>query len=482
MACGSIEQTEPGAADEETEGSSDDGESGTDGDGTEAMDVAETPDPPATAIDVSVGARHTCAVLEGGTVRCFGRVGVEGLLGTATKAPSECQDAKTSACGAGPACCVSDDEALSEVPDVELGVDAVRVVASADSTCVLSTEGEVKCWGRGDSGRLGLGHVEAIGDDESPADVEAIDLGGVAVELGLSRGFLGGAHFVSYLHNRHACALLEDGTLRCWGEGSMGALGYGNIEHVGDDEVPAEVGPVPVGGTVHQVAVGGGFTCALMDAGMVRCWGFNGDGELGQGLVPTGKCFAWGPVECGEGCCLGHEQPASELPFVPLPQPALELVAGGRFACARIDETTLHCWGEDWTEEGESAAQAAVVDFGGPIESMHAGLAEVCAVVTGGILRCASPDPDNGVVVVEGIELGAPVAAVSALGEHCALLTDGTLRCWGFNRDAQLGVPIPPVCFENPENPGVPDFDCERDPGCCLGDDESLDSLPPVPL
>ena len=108
----------------------------------------------------------------------------------------------------------------------------------------------------------GFGARAAAGD---------VDLGGTAVQI--SAG------------TQHSCALLEGGSVRCWGGGDFdtygcaGCLGYGNRETIGDDEAPSSVGDVDVGGRVLQIAAGGDFTCALLEGGRVRCWG---DGQRGH--------------------------------------------------------------------------------------------------------------------------------------------------------------------------------------------------------
>ncbi len=74
--------------------------------------------------------------------------------------------------------------------------------------------------------------------------------------------------------------------MRCWGLGGNGRLGYGNQDGVGDDpgETPASAGPVPLAGrTARAVTVGISHTCALLDDATMRCWGFGGDGRLGYG-------------------------------------------------------------------------------------------------------------------------------------------------------------------------------------------------------
>ena len=85
----------------------------------------------------------------------------------------------------------------------------------------------------------------------------------------------------------HTCALLTTGNVRCWGLNDLGQLGYGNTENIGDDETPAEVGDVPVGGSVVQLEASENQTCAVLTSGSVRCWGANNRGQLGYGNTNT---------------------------------------------------------------------------------------------------------------------------------------------------------------------------------------------------
>lgn len=79
--------------------------------------------------------------------------------------------------------------------------------------------------------------------------------------------------------DRHACALLADGMVRCWGDNGSGQLGDGTI-------APRTI-PVAVSGLVgvRQIAAAGGSTCALLADGTVSCWGDNGSGQLGDGTT-----------------------------------------------------------------------------------------------------------------------------------------------------------------------------------------------------
>src|SRR5436190_20214158 len=147
---------------------------------------------------------------------------------------------------------------------------AGRLAAGARFSCAIIRGGAVRCWGINDSGQLGYGNTRDIGDNETPASVAPVDLGGHKA-VAIAAGFY------------HACALLDNGRVRCWGQGSAGQLGYGNTNNVGDDETPAAAGPVELGGKAVAITAGGFHTCAILDNGRVRCWGLNWRGELGVG-------------------------------------------------------------------------------------------------------------------------------------------------------------------------------------------------------
>lgn len=198
-------------------------------------------------IELDAGGSHTCARLESGKVRCWGR----------------------SQLGYGNMNAIGDDETPASAGDVDVGGVVVEITTGHGHTCARLEAGSVRCWGYGSDGQLGYGNTEWVGDDETPASVGDVDVGGVAV--GLAAG------------SSHTCARLETGDIRCWGVGSFGQLGYGNTEWIGDDETPASAGKVNVGGMVLDLAPGGGHTCARLEDGAMRCWGWNFEGELGYG-------------------------------------------------------------------------------------------------------------------------------------------------------------------------------------------------------
>src|SRR5690606_38484965 len=145
---------------------------------------------------------------------------------------------------------IGDDEHPATAGDVNLGGDVTQLAAGSDHTCAVLKGGWVRCWGSNSAGRLGYGNTNTIGDDEAPASAGDVNVGGPVTQL-----VAGG---------KHTCALLENGRVRCWGEGHYAQLGYGNTNDIGDDEHPASAGDVHVGETVIQLAAGLRYTCALL--------------------------------------------------------------------------------------------------------------------------------------------------------------------------------------------------------------------------
>jgi len=199
----------------------------------------------APVVHLAAGCEHTCALLEGGDVRCWGHA---------------------ASIGHGGADNIGDDEPASKVDVLTFDAPVVELAAGHRHTCALSVEGKVRCWGMGGYGALGGGETRSA---PSAEDAAVVDLGGHAVGIAAGR--------------RHTCALLEGGTVRCWGDGAHGALGYGNTERVGDDEAVATAGVVQLGEPAVQVGAGDGFSCALLESGTVRCWGAGTHGRLGIG-------------------------------------------------------------------------------------------------------------------------------------------------------------------------------------------------------
>jgi alpha-tubulin suppressor-like RCC1 family protein len=166
-----------------------------------------------TATDLSSFSEHTCAVTVGADVYCWGE-DHWGVLGSDVPGSSV---------------------ALTPI-NVEIGSAYTRaeaVAAGGDFTCILTTEGRVRCWGDNDHGQLGRGNNAVWGDDpgETPGANPFVDLGAmpiVQVAAGTSS----------------ACAVARDGAVRCWGSNLDAQLGIDSFEHIGDE--PNELPPKPI--------------------------------------------------------------------------------------------------------------------------------------------------------------------------------------------------------------------------------------------
>jgi alpha-tubulin suppressor-like RCC1 family protein len=203
-----------------------------------------------TVTQLVAGFEYTCALLSTGGVRCWGR-GAEGQLGYGNQQN------------------IGDDEIPAG--DVNVGGTVVQLAAGTFHTCALLSMGTVRCWGRGDSGQLGYGNTNNIGDNETPASAGNVNVGGQVIQISAA--------------GLNTCALLATGAVRCWGYGNAGMNGYGNRNNIGDDEMPASAGDVNLGGTVTQISAGAYGNCALLATGAARCWGFGG--SLGYGNLNT---------------------------------------------------------------------------------------------------------------------------------------------------------------------------------------------------
>jgi serine/threonine protein kinase len=352
--------------------------------------------------EVAAGDEHTCALSASGKVRCWGDDS-HGQLGYGgTPAIGKIAD-------------------LAAVGDVDVGGGVRQIAAGGFHTCAVLDTGKVRCWGSNSHGQLGYGSTRDIGDDENPASAGDVDVGGAVRQI-----VAGGAH---------TCALLETGTVRCWGDNSQGQLGYGHTNDVGDDEKPATAGDVDVGGPVEQVAAGGSHTCALLATGHVRCWGSGADGRLGYGNMNN----------------VGDDETPAQAGDVVVGGKVRQVAAGHFHTCALLDTGKARCWGAgglgrlgyDGTNNignDETPASAGDLPIDGIGREIAAGGSESCVLLETGKVRCwglrsGKPSSSGYVNVGEGI-----VGIATGRGHVCAVLDSGGVRCWGDNRRGQLGV------------------------------------------
>ncbi|WP_171433930.1 RCC1 domain-containing protein [Corallococcus exercitus] len=366
---------------------------------------------PTDVAQLRTGDSHTCALLNDGSVRCFGS-GAQGRLGYTGTAN------------------VGDDETPASKGPVPLapGEKAVQLATGLGHTCALLSTGRVRCWGANASGQLGLGHTRAIGDDEPIASVGTVDLGG-ARALRITAGA------------NHTCALLTSGHVRCWGDNAHGQLGLGHTDTLGDDEPPPST-DVPVGAPVQDLVAGGDHTCALLFSGRPRCWGDNTYGQLGYNRDDD----------------VGDTELPSSAGDVDVGGTAVQLALGAQHTCALLDSGALRCWGANafgqvgnGNPDYATPLTAVALASGLRAVQVAAGAQHTCALLESGQLQCWGNGARGRLGYANTRSLsapgtafidvgGAPATSVTAGGQHtCAVLSSGRALCWGFNTSGQLG-------------------------------------------
>ena len=232
------------------------------------------------AVALALGDEHSCALRSDGTVWCWG-VNNAGQLGRS--------DAGTGANG-------------GEIFPTAAACDGVRgvmaLVAGANHTCAVQSGRTAECWGWNDHGQLGAGTFT-----DSPAPVGVVGLTDVAA---LSSG------------QEYTCALLSDGGATCWGQNYWGNLGDGTTV---DSRMPVLVSGL---GAATSIAAGGyGHACAMQSNGGVACWGYNAEGELGDGTT------------------IRSSRPVAVSGL----HDAVALAAGFQHTCALLSDRSVACWG-----------------------------------------------------------------------------------------------------------------------------------------
>ncbi len=399
--------------------------------------------PALIAQQISAGgqSRHACAIVNGGA-QCWGynydgQLGDGGFLDRTEPGP---------------------------VYGLQTGVTAI--VVGGYHTCAI-VNGGVKCWGRNPDGELGNGGLD---DSAIPVAVQGLTSGVIAISAGLY----------------HTCAVVSGGTVRCWGWNSNGQLGNGTINAT-NTGAPVTVSNIASGATM--LASAGYHTCAIVSGG-VQCWGYNAYGELANGaiadshvpvaasglssgviaiasglfhtcaIISGGTVRCWGGNGNGE---LGNNTLIATNGSAPVTVSGISsgttaIAAGGYHTCAVVSGAAK-CWGYNMFGQlgigslVDSLVPAAVSGMTTGVTSITASLSDSCALVTiaGKIeVKCWGINLDGEVglgdhvyqttpVAVSGLASGASALASSAVSLHNCAVVSGAAQCWGDNEAGELG-------------------------------------------
>eukprot|EP00903_Cladosiphon_okamuranus_P015667 g14469.t1 len=361
-------------------------EDGEMGDDLMAVDLGEN-----TVQEVAAGQSHTCVLLTGGNVTCFG-LNLYGQLGL-----GDTISRGLSAADMG--------EGLAFV-DLGEGRTATRISCGQHHTCAILDNGDLKCWGNNMHGMLGLGDTVHRGDEPGTMgdNLQPVDLGTDQTAVAVDAG------------RRHTCAILGNGGVKCWGgdnetDHNYGQLGQENTFDIGiaagqmGDNLP-EIN-LGTGRTAVALACGWFHTCVILDNAKMHCFGRNFYGQLGlgdtadRGYQPGSMGDAMASVDLG-----GGRYPVA-------------ISAGRWHTCALLDNGDVKCFGAN-TADNLGAGQLGLED-----------------IANRGISLATTGDG------LETVELGigrVPGWIFAAFDHNCVVFIDYSMKCWGLNKSGQLGI------------------------------------------
>ena len=191
------------------------------------------------ATSITAGINHTCALHEDGTISCWGN-NEAGQLGNSTLL-------------------------TSSVPArVEKITDATAIAAGFLHTCALLEDASVSCWGHNFNGELGM-------PSDGQISMTPLEIEGIRNAADIATGF------------EHTCTLRQSGAITCWGGNQEEQLGGNDFDYTSGFPL------AQIEGITDAIGIstnGGAHTCAILQDNTIKCWGFNGGGQLGHGFAP----------------------------------------------------------------------------------------------------------------------------------------------------------------------------------------------------
>jgi alpha-tubulin suppressor-like RCC1 family protein len=285
------------------------------------------------------------------------------------------------------------------------------LAAGGGSSCRIDgSTASLSCWGMNDMGQLGHG------TSGSPSSTP------LSVNLGAGRTALAVALGVD-----HACAILDDQSVACWGSNAQAQMGQ-------PANLLANATPVMMPGLKAQaLSLGATHSCALTPSGTVQCWGSNSKGQLGQSISALTQSIT--PVTVAG---------LSSIKAV---------VSGYNFSCALSTTGTVQCWGDNQSGQlgnastTDSATPVQPIGLSG-VQTLAAGAYHVCAA-TASTVSCWGRNDQGQLGHSTGTPLVSSPTAVPSVGagitqlgagsaHSCALSSTGSVNCWGSNTSKQL--------------------------------------------
>ncbi len=341
---------------------------------------------PLKTLEIALGRKHSCALLDNGSIKCWGsEIGFyegdinlrEGIRKTPLLIPELLLDAKHLFAGDTDTCALSSADRLfcvgemaykpNESPyrgskEILINNEKVKKIGAGFSyACALMETGNIYCWGGNYFGGLGNGS-DAPGSD-TPVMVRHFPGKAIDITVGFD----------------YSCAITEENMVYCWGSNVVGQLGAGTTEKLCN--IPIQVQYKFQ--TIKSIDAGSDHTCAVLLSGEIVCWGFNGNGQVGDGT----RINRYSPVAVNG-----------------LSREAIAVAAGYEHTCSLMKDGSVECWGKN----------------------------DVGQLGDGTMRDSTSP--------VKVIGIFQKVISISAGAVHtCALKEDGNVICWGSNEYGEIG-------------------------------------------
>lgn len=323
--------------------------------------------------------------------------------------------------------CGADDSSPASIvydegEDIELSADRIakpRLALGYNHSCFITADnGSVKCWGANHLGQLGNGE-NIVPDEDAFFDEQIEFVNSLYSSKPLSVVGVTEAIEISASEN-HTCALLTAGNVKCWGSNSNGQLGNSQLSTQGKIASSTAVEVTDLQGA-KSISVGNNYSCALLEAGDIKCWGktpsdFSADKLLALtnkkpiqlatasnhvcAVVENNQIQCWGDSDNGK---LGHTENTEQI--VTGIDKALLVSSKGNHSCALLNNGRVECWG---------------FNLNGQIGN---GLGDLNSVLTPNRVR----------------NLSQVISLSSGEQYNCAATVAGQVLCWGNNQHGQLG-------------------------------------------
>jgi alpha-tubulin suppressor-like RCC1 family protein len=384
-------------------------------------------------VTVAFGSSHACGITSGGELKCWG-TNTSGRLGDGTQT-----------------------QRLTPVT-INSGTSYLRVSAHTNHTCGITTSGTAQCWGQNNDGQLGDNSVNQslipvnVNDGSTYTEISAgvthtcgrtnsgdlkcwgrndyhqLGLGDTTFRL--SPTLVGSNYLKVYARDQNTCAMTNSSFIQCWGKNSAANSKMGDGTAF-NRVIGMRIDP---GVRYKQIAVGHGHhACAITNAGVLKCWGENGNYQLGDGTnIPRPR-----PVVVTPGQTYKH------------------VAVGNAFTCAIAQTDDLYCWGQNNIGQlgdgtGVQKQTPTLINSFGTAKAISLGVGHACAIATTDQLYCwgwnasghvgdntTADKPSPVAITTGGMNSTRQVSA--GYNYTCAINSANQLYCWGDNVNRTIG-------------------------------------------